>query len=418
MAATSITCPKCLANFTLDEGITRAMERDIKAQFDRAAAEREAEFRKRVGSLDEREAALRVKGEEVEKLIRDAVEQRQVSIRMEQKQIAEAAVAASVKELNDRLAAREARLRQAEENELLLRKERDEFEQRKASFELELVRARDAIREEVAKAKDEEYRLREKEKEMLVSDLKLQLDEMRRRAEQGSQQAQGEALEVDLESTLKQLFAHDRIEPVGKGVSGADLLQRVCTAGGQECGTILWESKRTRTWNNEWIDKLKQDKRTARASAAVIVSVTLPKDANQFDCRDGIWITSPALAGPVCSALRAGLIETAAARRAVAGRVDKSVAVYDYLSGPDFRDRIQAIVETFRTLQDDLDRERRAVTSLWAKREQQIRRLSSTTAQLYGELHAIIGSEMHVIGQLDLPYPDPEKPALPPGGKS
>ena len=201
------------------------------------------------------------------------------------------------------------------------------------------------------------------EKEQTISSMQKQIEELKRRAEQGSQQLQGEVQELELESLLRAKFPQDTIEPVPKGEHGGDVLQRVKNSSGQLCGTIIWESKRTKSWSDTWLAKLREDQRTAKAEIAVIVSQALPKDIDPFGQMEEVWVTYPKTAMPVAVLLRQALLEVSAARIASEGQQTKMEMVYHYLTGPRFRQRVQAIVEAFSSMQEDLDKEKKAIIS-------------------------------------------------------
>jgi hypothetical protein len=230
-----------------------------------------------------------------------------------------------------------------------------------------------------------------------------QIEDLRRKAEQGSQQLQGEAQELELEALLRQKFPRDLLEPVPKGEFGGDLVQRVVGPAGQICGTILWEAKRTKNWSDGWLGKLREDQRAAKADIALIVSHALPKGLQTFDQIDGVWVTEPRCAVAVAIALRESLIALSAARLAGEGQQTKMALVYQYLTGPRFRHRIEAVVERFSDMQADLDRERKAMMRLWAKREEQIRGVVESTAGLYGDLQGIAGRTLQEIEGLEMP---------------
>ncbi len=315
--------------------------------------------------------------------------------------------------LQAELAAKDQRLSEAQKQELELRKQKTEFEEQKKALDLEIARRSDDARSEMSKQKDEEFRLKEAENAKKLADMTRQIDELKRKAEQGSQQSQGEILEVDLEAALERAFPMDEIQPVPKGTLGADVIHLVKDDRALLCGSIVWESKRTKAWSDGWLEKLKDDKLAAKAQIAVIVSTVLPKDIASFDCRDGVWVVSPTLALPLASALRMTLMESASAKRAVEGRHDKMSAVYDYLSGPEFKSRVTAIVETFTSMRADLDGEKKAMLKIWAKREKQIERIVTNTAGLHGELQGIIGQSLPAIEALELD----SIAKLPPGGE-
>ena len=245
-------------------------------------------------------------------------------------------------------------------------------------------------------------KLKVMEKEQTITSMQKQIEDLKRRAEQGSQQLQGEVQELELEALLRAKFPRDIIEPVPKGEHGGDILQRVVGPHGQSCGTILWESKRTKNWSDTWLPKLREDQRAAKAEIAVIVSQTLPKDVDSFDLIEGVWVTHPRASLPVAMTLRQTLIEVAATRKTTEGQQTKTEMVYEYLTGPRFRQRVQAIVEAFSSMQEDLDKERKVITKQWAKRDEQINRVMQATVGMYGDLQGIAGKTLQEIEGLEL----------------
>ena len=244
----------------------------------------------------------------------------------------------------------------------------------------------------------EAVKLAEKDQQMDV--MRRQIEALKKKSEQGSQQLQGEAAEVLLEDRLGGAFPLDVLEPVGKGVSGADVLQKV---NGGAAGTILWESKRTAKWNAAWLGKLREDQRAAAADIAVLVSTVRPEGVDSFEQIDGVWVCAPSHALALGAVLRQTLIAVSAAKVAQEGQETKMEMVYAYLTGPKFRHRVEAIVERFTDMRADLDRERKAMTRLWAKRETQIEGVIAATVGMYGDLEGIAGQAMPEIDGLDLP---------------
>jgi hypothetical protein len=240
------------------------------------------------------------------------------------------------------------------------------------------------------------------EKEQTISSMQRQIEELKRRAEQGSQQLQGEVLELELESLLRSRFPIDSIEPVAKGEHGGDVLQCINDSNGQKCGAILWETKRTKNWSDSWLIKLRADQRVAKAEIAVLVSHALPRDIESFDFIDGIWVIHPRVIAPVATSLRQTLIEVAGARQAADGQQTKATMVYQYLTGSRFRQRVQAIVEAFTSMQEDLDKEKRVIVKQWAKREEQITRVMQSTVGMYGDLQGIAGRTIQEIEGLNI----------------
>jgi len=355
----------------------------------------ELELRKARIELEESRAAF-----ELEKIRR--IEAEREKIREETKKAVSEAFSGELRMLKEELEAKDKRLCAAQEAELELRKRQIEFEERKKAFELEMARQADQVREQTSREKDEEFRLKEAEANKKLADLNRQIDELKRKAEQGSQQTQGEVLELDLEAALRRCFPADDVAPVPKGTFGGDVLQRVRGESGQTCGTIIWESKRTKAWNDAWIAKLKDDKLAAQAQLAVLVSAAMPRDVPTFECRDNVWITPPIFSVALAAALRMILVETAAAKRALDGRHDKMSIMYDYIAGPQFKGRVSAIVDAFIAMRQDLEQEKRAMTKCWAKREKQIERVLLNASGLHGDLSGIIGSALPTIETLDI----------------
>jgi hypothetical protein len=321
--------------------------------------------------------------------------------------------AKEVADLHQVLRDRDSKLAEAQKTQAdLLRKQR-ELDDAKREIDLtiekrvqeSLVAIRDKAKQEV----EEALKHKVLEKEEQISSMQRQIEDLRRKADQGSQQLQGEVQELELEALLCVKFPRDIIEPVPKGEFGGDVLHHVIGPSNQRCGAILWEAKRTKNWSDGWLAKLREDQRTANAELALLVSHVLPKGVVAFDLIDGVWVTESRCAIPVAIALRQSLIELSTARQAGEGQQTKMELVYQYLTGPRFRRRIEAIVEKFSDMQADLDRERKAMTRLWAKRETQIRGVIESTVGMYGDLQGIAGKTLQEIDGLDMQLLDSPK---------
>ncbi len=238
------------------------------------------------------------------------------------------------------------------------------------------------------------------DKDRTIRELASKLEEASRKAQQGSQQAQGETLELVLEDQLRHQFPFDEFQPVPKGEFGGDALHVVRDSSGRECGRILWEFKRTKAWKPDWIFKLKGDQRAARADLAVIVSQAMPPDVEHFNELDGVWVSSLACMLPVATTLRASLLGLASQRRSAEGQQTKSELVYSYLTGSQFRSRIEAIAERWSEMQKDLADEKKATTKRWSKRESQLQTLLDSTAGIQGDLEGIVGRDLNEIQAL------------------
>jgi hypothetical protein len=305
------------------------------------------------------------------------------------------------------LRSREEKLAEAQKAQAELIKKQRELDDAKRELELTVQkRIQEGLalaRQDAKKEAEDELNLKVKEKEQTIAAMQKQIEELKRKSEQGSQQLQGEVQELELENLLRVKFPFDAIEPVPKGEYGGDVVQRVVGAGGQPSGTILWESKRTKNWSDGWLTKLREDQRTAKAEIAVLVSQALPKGVETFEMVDGVWVTHPRAALPVAMILRQSLLEIAMARKASEGQQTKTEMIYQYLTGPRFRQRVEAIVEAFSTMREDIDKERKAIMKQWAKREEQIERVMGATVGMYGDLQGIAGKSLQEIEGLEFP---------------
>lgn len=275
-----------------------------------------------------------------------------------------------------------------------LRQLKTDSEQKQLEFEKKLAQEEEKIREDAKKKTDEEYRLKMLENEKKLADALRVNDELKRKLEQGSQQTQGEVLELELESLLKTEFPFDEIKPVAKGVRGGDLVQVVRNNAGKACGSIIWESKRTKTWGGDWIQKLKDDQRQIKAELAVIVSEIMPVDLKNFGEREGVWITNFTFAVNLAYALRKMLLEVSLVRAGSDGKKEKMEVLYNYIYGTEFRQRIEAIMEAFTSLQSNMEKEKRWFAAKWAKEEKDIRKVLDNTMGLSGDLQSITGKSL------------------------
>ncbi|RVD09880.1 DUF2130 domain-containing protein, partial [Mesorhizobium sp. M7A.F.Ca.ET.027.02.1.1] len=323
-----------------------------------------------------------------------------LSVDLEDRDKKLAEIEATLKARDEKLA--EAQQQQAE----FLKQQRaldDEKREMALTIERKIQEGLDAVRIKARSEAEDGLKMKVAEKEEQIAGMQRQIEELKRRAEQGSQQLQGEVLELELECLIASRFPMDIIEPVAKGEFGGDVLHRVVGPAGQPCGAILWESKRTKNWSQGWLGKLRGDQRAARADIALMVSEALPPGVETFDLVDGVYVAHPKCAIPIAILLRQSLIELANSRLAQDGQATKMEQVYGYLTGPRFRHRVEAIVEKFSDMQEDLAKERKATTRLWAKREAQIQGVIESTVGMYGDLQGIAGKVMQEIEGLDVP---------------
>jgi hypothetical protein len=413
MTEPTIICPQCKTEIKLTESLAAPLLEVTKREFEQRLAQKDADAAKREAALREREAALAKAKETLDEQVADTLKIERGKIVAEEARKARLALSNDLEqkskellEIQDILRQKDEKLAEAQQAQAdLLRKQR-ELDDAKRELDLTVEKrvqeGLTATRDQAKKEAEEALKFKVMEKEQTITSMQKQIEELKRRAEQGSQQLQGEVQELELEALLTSKFPQDQIQPVAKGEHGGDVLHRVAGSFGQSCGTILWESKRTKNWSDGWLIKLREDQRQAKAEIAIIVSQALPKEVETFEFIDGVWVTHPKAALPVAIAMRHTLMEVASARQASEGQQTKMEMVYQYLMGPRFRQRVQAIVEGFSSMQEDLDKERKVIMKQWAKREEQIVRVMHATVGMYGDLQGIAGKTLQEIEGLEL----------------
>jgi len=404
--AQSIVCPNCRFEIEVSDALSTQLRQQLRSEFEAEGRRKENDFLRREEGLRHRQQELDASRQSLEQEVVNRVAQERSHILQEAENHARETLCAEINDLQAQITDGKQKLADAQAAELQLRKERRDLEDEKRVLELTVNRKLDEERmklwEDAKRQADEEHRLSTADKDKLVTDLRRQIDDLQRKFELGSQQAQGEVLELELEDVLRRHFSLDVIEPVPRSVRGGDVLQHVYNGNGQVCGTILWESKRTKSWNDAWLPKLRDDQREAKAHTAVILTLELPKGVTTFDCIDGVWVTGTSCLVGLAAAIRAGLIEVACTRRSLEGRQTKTELLYHYFSGPEFRQRIEGIAEAFCAMKSDLDSEKRSMRRIWAKREKQLERALANTATMYGELGGILGTSLPNVATLDL----------------
>jgi len=393
-----IQCPKCGESISIDAVLTRQIEERITQQFTQEQKVKEAELEQQRKQVAEEKARLEEarKNEQVEvnKKVAEKLSAEKIVLWKQAQVEAEKQKAGERRLLEEQLADKEKKLREANEKELELRKEKNKLAEEKQNFELEKQRQLD---EERKKIFEEAGKKASEEQQYVIAQLKKQLtdatkakDELSRKLEQGSQQTQGEVLELELEELLRAEFPYDEIVPVPKGVNGADIIQKVFDRSGRLCGQIAWESKKTKTWSEGWIQKLKDDQRAIKADLAVIVSISLPDGVTGFVVRDGVWVCDKSLAVALATALRLNLESVTREKAMSVGKNEKMEILYSYLTGVEFKQRVEAIVEAFSSMDMSLKKERLAYEKIWSEREKQIRKVITNTVGMYGDLSGLV----------------------------
>jgi hypothetical protein len=392
-----IKCPNCGELIAISETIYHQIAEKTRDELKLESVKQQKVLAEKEGELKKKEAAL-------DATIQERLKAERAQIEKQALKRAGESLLVEMEDLKHQAAEKENRLEQAQKIELELRKQKRALEDREKQRDLEIARTLDderrKIQDETIKRIEEQHRLKDAEKEKKLQDAIKANEELSRKLQQGSQQTQGEVLELDIEQSVRIAFPTDQVEPVPKGIGGADILQRVFNNNGHACGSIIWETKRTKAWSDGWLQKLKDDQRRVKADIAILVSEALPKDCINFKQVKGVWVSNPQCAINLAAALRLVMTEVAQTKLAAVGKNEKMEVLYHYLSGAEFRQRIEAIVESFVDMQKDLQEERRTAERRWAKREKQIQRVISNTSGMYGDLQGLIGSSLHNIPAL------------------
>jgi len=409
-----VICPRCSHQIPLTESLAAPLleaEREIHR---RELDAKEGDYRQRMDDVCRKEEELAQARAAIADEIAQRLQEKTDQIRIEEQKKAKEAAATELQlsrtqlaEMQDTLSRYDAKLAEAQQAQAVVLRKQRELDEQKRELDLIVEKRVNASQTEIhVKARreaEDELKAQVSQKDAQIESMGRTIEELKRKAAQGSQQTQGEALELELEALLRTNFPLDQVDPVGKGESGGDILQRVNGQIGPPAGTILWELKSTKHWNEGWLTKLREDQRGVKAEVALIVSQALPKEVETFGLIDGVWIAHPRCAIPVAIALRHSLVELAALRGAQAGQQTKMEQIYQYLIGPRFRQRVEGIIEKFEELKSDLDKERKFMTRVWAKREGQIQGVIETTVGMYGDLQGIAGKALPEIPSLDIP---------------
>lgn len=371
----TILCPHCGKNVELTEAFTHQMRETVRQE---QAAQHKLELEK--AKLEATDAALKKAEEKLKLQLQNAQNEAEETIK---------------------------RNRELQEQILELTKDIRELKNKDQERELEmqkaLLREREKIEIEVSKTEQEKARLDKMELQKKLEDTQKALEEAQRKAQQSSQQLQGEVLELDMEQQLRDNFPTDDVAPVPKGVEGADLLQTVRNKFGQTAGVLIWELKRTKSWDGKWTARLRENKRKIDANIAIIVSEVLPKGIENFGYYENVWVSSYAYAMPLANVLRIGLFELAVAKATTANKDERLEALFNYLVKDGFRNKFEAQVEGIIALKNDLESEQRSTVRMWKKRETELKRLMTNVAVMYGELQGILGSSLPSLPSLEGP---------------
>lgn len=409
-----ITCPDCGKKIPINEALTHQIRERLQDEVNAKIKDLQEEKYKITKKLELNEKVLQEKLQQKEeelkeKLRQDLLEQRK-KIKDDLVKEAKAQVELEIEDLKKQNEENSKKLLDAQKIEIELRQERRKLEEQQKNLELEMIRKVDEEREKLSlkiqNELSEQYKLKSLEYEKKLSDMQKLLDDAQRKASATSERFKGEILELNLESELKKYFPNDEIQEVPKGILGADVIQIVRDVNGRICGKIIWESKRTKAFSQEWITKLKDDVIRADGNFAILISQTLPVDIKFFDFRDGVWITDFTSYLQLVNVLRMNLFELKRVEKLNDGKDIKMSQLYKYFSSDQFKNKIVAVLESYKTMQEQLDKEKRAFARIWADREMQIKRMSEGTISIIGDMQGIMGNSLPKITGTELPFLD------------
>lgn len=413
---TNLKCPNCGHQFDAENVIAADLEQKLQQQYQQKLQESLERVEADKKQLQEQQQKFEEARKNANEIFAQKLQQEKQKLEAEAQERITKSVAADyenqLRMLENNNKDNEEKLKEARKREFEFLQKEQELKNKEAELEIklqrELQKEREVMTEQIRKQETEKSQLKETEMQLKLKEVQLQLEEqrklaeeMKRRAEQGSMQRQGEVQELLLEEILKENFPFDAIEEVGKGVEGADCIQVVRTNTGKECGRIIYESKRTKTWSNNWVDKLKTDKRSKGADIAILVSQVFPRDMERFGERDGIWICNFSEVASVAQVLRSGIIKINEAIKSQENKGDKMQMLYDYLTGNEFRGNVEAILEGFMSVKNGIIKEKAMMEKIWKEREKQMEKAILNTSSLYGSVKGIAGASVSDIPLLD-----------------
>jgi len=408
---TQITCPNCGTEVNVNEILYQKLEKDMQKKFSNEVDEHRKKYKDAMNQLKAKETQVKEQEEHFNEKLQERLEER---LKTEREQLVSSIKTKIEDEQKDRIALMKRELEEKSEQvrELnhskaqveQLKREKEELSE-KIRFEAqkELNTLLISERQKIHKLAQDQNELKLKEKEKQLEDLHKKLEEARRKAEQGSQQSQGEVQELAIEEWLSAHFPFDSIDEIKKGIKGADCIQTVHTREMPNCGTIYYESKRTKEFQRSWIEKFKVDIREKGTDLGVLVTEILPKDMERMGMVEGVWICTYEEFKALSFVLREHIVKLSHSIQSQENKSDKMSILYSYLTSTEFRMQIEAIVEGFTQMQSDLDSEKRAMGRIWKQREKQIHKVLDNTVGMYGSIRGIAGNSIGSIQALELP---------------
>lgn len=414
--ATNIKCPNCATVFDVENVLSADVEQKLKQQYEKQLQQSLSQINNEKKKLEEEQKAFEEKKRKENELFQQRLQQEKLKLESDIQQQLRKTITADYENqlrlLQQSAQENEEKLKQARQKEFEFLKKEQDIKNKEQELEIilqkKLLEERNVLMQQIRKEeesrnslKETEYQLKLKELEKQLEDQRKLADEMKRKAEQGSMQLQGEVQELLLEEMLRDFFPYDSIGEVGKGVEGADCIQIVRNHLGTDCGKIIFESKRTKTFNSGWIEKLKTDMRNKQADVAILVTQVYPKDMNCFGEREGVWICSFSEVIALTTAMRHTIMRIAETKRSEENKGEKMQMLYSYLTGIEFRQQIETIVEGFLSMKNSISKERIQMEKLWKEREKQLEKVLLSTSGLYGSIKGIAGASIGNIPLLE-----------------
>jgi hypothetical protein len=429
-----ISCPNCGHQFELENTLRNSIEQEYKNKYNQKWAQEVANVKQKEEELKRLELQMKQNTEQLELRVQDEVNKKVLAekegllkMKQQQQEIIDAEIAKQKNSLMDdakkkaesdiqqklemlstELAEKSKSIQEAQKRELDLLKKQQELDEQKNNLELEAQRKmqelKSELEEKIRKNEGEKVDMKLKEKDKTIEDLHKMVDEMKRRSEQGSMQLQGEVQELALEELLRSSFPFDIIEEVSKGVRGADAIQIVNNHFGKQCGKIIYESKRTKSFSAEWIEKLKSDQRLSQADVAILVTQTMPKEMTHFGEKNGIWICSFEEVKPLAAVIRDGILKISQATASQENKGEKMQMMYDFLTSIEFKNQMEAIIDGFRSMREGIIKERIQAEKNWKEREKQLDKVLLNATHFIGSVKGIAGNalaDIKMIGEED-----------------
>lgn len=406
-----IKCPNCGTSIDVQDILSHQLEEEIKQKYQSQIAQEKKKYELEQEKLKQEKLDFEQKKKKenelfqnrLEKQLKEGKKEIETTLKLKLKEEQSEQFEALQKELNEKSEQVKELNRSKAEIEKLKREKGELKEAAEAEAQKKLNEILISEKEKIKKSEEDKNELRFKEMQKQLEDQKKLTEEMKRKQEQGSMQLQGEVQELAIEEWLASKFPLDTIEEIKKGARGADCLQIVHSRTEQNCGTIYYESKRTKDFQPSWIEKFKADIRDRGANIGVLVTEVMPSDMDRMGLKDGIWICNYDEFKGLCTVLREGILQVNNAIITQENKGDKMDLLYDYLTSNTFRMQIEAIVEGFTQMKSDLDSEKRSMQRIWKQREKQIEKVVTNTIDMYGSIKGIAGNAIQSVKALELP---------------